>query len=270
MTKFILCNISVFNSVDDKNLNTSFFKTAAFNARINNKKISKINYNLVLVPYKFYSEQKYDKEKINNFKQKCSIPKNTNDYNIIYSLYEIFNNYDVHIEIIDCISKELINIFYSDGSVSSINETSSFGVVKLLKESNSSYSDPSLYDIFTESNYTYETFSGTIDNGTNNIGELNGIKNAIENYGSSTYQVIISDSEYSIKVFREWIYNWEKNNYKTYSNKNIQNATLIKNIKNEIDSSKKIYFFKWVKGHDGCAFNELCDSLAKKELGIKK
>ena len=89
MTKFILCNISVFNSVDDKNLNTSFFKTAAFNARINNKKISKINYNLVLVPYKFYSEQKYDKEKINNFKQKCSIPKNTNDYNIIYSLYEI-------------------------------------------------------------------------------------------------------------------------------------------------------------------------------------
>ena len=44
--------------------------------------------------------------------------------------------------------------------------------------------------------------------------------------------IILSDSTYGIKCFREWIYSWQKNRYRTFNNKPIKNKELIEEIQN--------------------------------------
>ena len=262
--KYILCNIETTDILEDQLLYNDILKTLAYNARIKSNKL--FQYILVAVPY----EIKYFNEDIENkitiFKK--NIISNSNDPYIFYSLHKVFGALsNTKIRVIQMLDSKSANIFYTDGSSSKIKEAASFGVVKLLGESSS---DEAKFDNFTGTNQLYQEISGKVDDGTNNIGELSGIHAAIKNAGFFSIQIIISDSEYSIKAFREWIYNWEKNHYKTYSNKSISNKELIQSIKKDIDGSGKIFLYKWVKGHSGDFFNECCDKLAKKELDILK
>ena len=127
-----------------------------------------------------------------------------------------------------------------------------------------------LLDDFTGKKFIFDAFSGTIKEGTNNIGELTAIKIAIENFNNKTFQLIISDSIYGIKSYREYIHVWKNNGYKTYSKKEIKNKDLIIETYEELKEvqKNKIVLLKWTKGHDQNSFNEKCDELAKKELGI--
>ena len=156
-----------------------------------------------------------------------------------------------------------INIFYSDGSSKADKSAASYACVELLEEDISGD-----YDYFSGKTFRSNEYSGRIENGTNNIGELNGIKFISEHFGEKSIQLVISDSEYSIKAFREWIHTWEKNNYRTYSKKPIQNGELIRETRENLKNSNKIVLLKWTKGHANDTFNEKCDELAKKELGL--
>ena len=154
-----------------------------------------------------------------------------------------------------------IGIGYSDGSCKPSTNQASYACYTLLEQD-----EFGVFDDFTGKYYKYKEYSEVIENGTNNIGELSGIKKLIENFSDKKYQIIISDSEYGLKCFREWIYNWSKNGYKTYSKKPISNKELICETYEKIKNSGKVIFFMWVKGHNSNSFNELCDTKAKEIL----
>lgn len=202
-------------------------------------------------------------------------PANIND-DIKYTLYNIFKDDEIKLEnltlsisVISSISYNDINIIYTDGSFKKSTSQASYACCKLL-ESFDTENDNSVFDYYTGKFFNFKQFSGVIESGTNNIGELTGLKVASENFGEKLYQVIISDSEYSVKCMREWYHNWKANGFKTYSKKPVANSELIKETYDLLMNKEKIVLFKWTKAHVNNSFNDICDELAKKELGISK
>ena len=92
---------------------------------------------------------------------------------------------------------------------------------------------------------------------TNNRMELLAVIIGLEEIKNSKHEIIIySDSKYVVDaVNKNWVFNWEKNNYKKKKNPDLWKRFL------------KIYRqynvqLKWVKGHAGHIQNERCDYLA--------
>ena len=72
---------------------------------------------------------------------------------------------------------------------------------------------------------------------------------------------LYSDSAYLINAFIQgWIYNWQKNGWKTSDKKDVKNRDLWE----EIYKFTKIHKIEWikVKGHSDNEFNKLCDKMA--------
>lgn len=116
-------------------------------------------------------------------------------------------------------------------------------------------------------------FSGGDENTTNNRMELFAIKYSLERIlkcrTKHSYE-IYSDSAYCINSIKQkWIFNWEKNNWKTLSGDNVKNRDMWIDVLNLLRAAKdkniSITFHK-VKGHSGNTFNELADKLAKEEV----
>ena len=273
--KYILCNFYVpDNTVFENTLTNETFKDFAYGAKIKNKDTKLCIFNNVAIPLmetNDFGEHPAD-EIITYCKSHSVIPGDITDYDVLKyaSVYFTLGAPKARFTFDICmtVDSDDCDIFYSDGSSTTKGEkAASFGMVSLTEES---VGVDALYDDFSKKTYAFITFSGKINDGTNNIGELTGIKKAIEHLGEHDIQVIISDSEYSLKCFREWIYNWKKNGYIASNKKKILNCELIQGIQEDIEKSKKIYLFKWTKGHVNTPFNELCDELAKTELGITK
>lgn len=271
--KFIILNISIGdNKLTETEFDLKLLKEIAFSSKM--KSGNRILYNWILVPYLKASDSdefKLARPAIGGMLD--SVFSQNQDY--LYSIFKFFQaggiNIDAALEkgktsidIVGTIDDSKIGISYSDGSFKKATGTSSYAVFKLLEEN-----EDGLLDDFTGRNMTAQSFSGTVPNSTNNIGELTAIKVAIENMGSQELQIIISDSEYSVKTFREWYYNWKNNGFKNYAKKPIANKDLIVDTFNTMVNSKKMVLFKWTKGHDKNTFNEECDKLAKDVLGIK-
>lgn len=72
---------------------------------------------------------------------------------------------------------------------------------------------------------------------------------------------LYSDSAYLVNAFANgWIYNWQKNGWKTADKKDVKNRDLWE----EIYKFTKIHDIEWikVKGHSDNEYNNLCDRLA--------
>ena len=70
-----------------------------------------------------------------------------------------------------------------------------------------------------------------------------------------------SDSAYLINAFEKgWIYNWQKNGWKTADKKDVKNRELWEKIY-DFTLIHKIEWIK-VKGHADNKYNNLCDKLA--------
>lgn len=163
----------------------------------------------------------------------------------------LINN--TYIEIVDIITQDMLGINYFDGSFAQ-GKASGCGIICEDIDSEG------YYESFTEQKYKIKHKAKLIENNaTNNIGELNGLKFVLEELNNKPYQLIIGDSEYSIKSFREWIYNWEKKNWKASTGKTILNLELIQEIYDMIKNPNYTFMFKWTKGHNGNELNELCD-----------
>lgn len=270
--QFILTNFSFKGSkVLENELDSLLFKDIAFGSKTvtKNQNNQIMYYNRVLVPI----SEGFQLPKDDFYKRiKNSIERNSLNADQIESLIGFMELLDIasknpeikfSIYPMAVLNHEEIGIGYSDGSFKKSNNSASYACVKLLKEDSKG-----TYDSFSDQYYTYESYNDVIKEGTNNIGELSGIKKLVELFDDKKYQVIISDSEYGLKCYREWIYNWEKNGYKTYSKKPILNQDLIKETQKLLNESGKIVMFKWVRGHNNNSFNELCDTLAKDILNI--
>ena len=108
--------------------------------------------------------------------------------------------------------------------------------------------------------------SGGESQTTNNKMELTAVIRAIEDaslLGVSEIS-ISTDSQYVKNGITTWIFNWKKNGWRTSSKDPVKNRELWEHL-DELNSTNKIRW-TWVKGHAGIKYNEMCDSLVRKEM----
>lgn len=104
---------------------------------------------------------------------------------------------------------------------------------------------------------------------TNNRMELSAAINALDAVVKNTgwrnrHVEVYSDSQYVKNGITSWIKNWKKNGWKTAAKKAVLNQDLwiaLDNLYNQLDIE-----WKWVKGHAGVEYNEICDQLCKMEM----
>lgn len=96
---------------------------------------------------------------------------------------------------------------------------------------------------------------------TNNRMELTAPIEALKILKRPCNVKLYSDSAYLVNAFQQgWIYNWQKNGWKTADKKDVKNRELWE----EIYKYTKIHNIEWikVKGHSDNEYNNLCDQMA--------
>lgn len=104
---------------------------------------------------------------------------------------------------------------------------------------------------------------------TNNRMELTAAISALaavcaKNEWKSRPLAVYSDSQYVKNGITSWIKNWKKNGWKTAAKKPVLNQDLwikLDELYNQLNIE-----WKWVKGHAGHKYNEMCDSLCQMEM----
>ena len=105
---------------------------------------------------------------------------------------------------------------------------------------------------------------GASEHATNNQMELSGPIEALKylkQKNTQGYPVeIFSDSKYVILGITEWIFNWQKNNWKNVAKKSVLN----KELWIELYELSKEFKIKWkyIEGHSGDKYNERADEIA--------
>ena len=103
-----------------------------------------------------------------------------------------------------------------------------------------------------------------VENGTNNIAELNALYQALiiaKQTSSKNIITIYSDSKYSIDCITTWAYGWKSKGW-TKKGGEIKNLELIKKTHELYERIKDLIEIKHVKGHAGIEGNELADRMA--------
>ena len=103
-----------------------------------------------------------------------------------------------------------------------------------------------------------------VENGTNNIAELNALYQALlisKQTSSKNIITIYSDSKYSIDCIKTWAYGWKAKGW-TKKGGEIKNLELIKKTHELYEKIKDLIEIKHVKGHAGIEGNELADRMA--------
>lgn len=98
---------------------------------------------------------------------------------------------------------------------------------------------------------------------TNNQMELSGPIEALKYLHKKKINLpieIFSDSKYVILGITEWIFNWQKNNWRNAAKKPVLN----KELWEELYTLSKQFKIKWtyVEGHSGDKYNERADEIA--------
>jgi ribonuclease HI len=127
--------------------------------------------------------------------------------------------------------------------------------------------------------------AGYVETTTNQRMELTAIIKALEEIQkrwTDTNQSVLlfSDSQYVVKGSNLWMFSWEKNGWKrgksTGKNEKKEKKTSSSEISN-LDLWKKVFVLvneikpeiRWIKGHSGNPYNELCDDLAGTAIKTK-
>ena len=100
---------------------------------------------------------------------------------------------------------------------------------------------------------------------TNNIMEITAVIEALKLLKFPCNVKVYSDSSYVVNCFiKGWIYNWQKNNWKTADKQPVKNRDLWEELYN-FTKIHKIEFIK-VKGHSDNFYNNRCDELARNAI----
>ena len=78
--------------------------------------------------------------------------------------------------------------------------------------------------------------------------ELPAVVNALSCLIVPCEVTVVSDSMYTVKSINEWIYNWNKNGWKTSQGKPVENQDLLRVIMQYIVTRHKVKA-KWIKSH---------------------
>ena len=108
--------------------------------------------------------------------------------------------------------------------------------------------------------------SGFEENTTNNVMELKAVIESLKVLNENCNVNLYTDSKYIVDSITKWVYNWQKNGWRTSKKEPVKNKELLEDIIN----LSKIHNIEWhwVKGHDGNLLNEECDQLAKHQIII--
>lgn len=104
-------------------------------------------------------------------------------------------------------------------------------------------------------------------NTTNNRMELQAVIEALkysarQDLAEYKEVTIFADSNYVLNGINSWIYNWEKNGWRTANKKPVLNQELWKELIELVRDSKRNIFWEKVKGHSGHIYNDKADEIA--------
>ena len=137
-------------------------------------------------------------------------------------------------------------IIYTDGACSGNPGPGGWGAVLMYKDNK-------------------KEISGNNPATTNNIMEITAVIEALKLLKFPCNVKVYSDSSYVVNCFiKGWIYNWQKNNWKTADKQPVKNRDLWEELYN-FTKIHKIEFIK-VKGHSDNFYNNRCDELARNAI----
>jgi len=115
--------------------------------------------------------------------------------------------------------------------------------------------------------------SGSSKQTTNNIMELTAVISSLKEISkkkdSKDKNIILhTDSQYVKNGITSWVKNWEKNGWRTANKTPVKNKEYWIALR-ELDLELNVKW-KWVKGHSGDKWNEVCDSLVQEEMSSLK
>jgi len=118
--------------------------------------------------------------------------------------------------------------------------------------------------------------SGYIEPTTNQRMELTALIKALEEIKAKFQNTektitILSDSEYVVKGVNDWMFNWEKKGWQRTRKKSrgdLKNLDLWKRAYELVKDLRPVV--KWIKGHNGNEYNELCDALATTSIQMQE
>jgi len=113
-----------------------------------------------------------------------------------------------------------------------------------------------------------EEAGGFIGHGTNQIAELEAAIQGLRRTPEGATVELVSDSEYVLKGLSEWRRGWEGRGWRTAAGKPVANKDRWQLLFALAD--KRTVRTRWVKGHNGDAFNERADGLATKAITTRE
>ena len=82
--------------------------------------------------------------------------------------------------------------------------------------------------------------------------------------------IICADSNYVLNGITSWIFNWEKNGWRTANKKQVLNQDLWKELIELIRNYDNKINWQKVKGHSGHIYNDRADEIATSKAGLQK
>ncbi len=118
--------------------------------------------------------------------------------------------------------------------------------------------------VIVEKNNVICEKSGFDEASTNNRMEMQAVIEALKEIHRRGFNdldlTIYTDSSYVKNGITEWIKKWKANGWRSSSNSPVKNQDLWLSL--DYLSSSLVLSWKWVKGHAGNKFNEMCDNMA--------
>jgi ribonuclease HI len=114
---------------------------------------------------------------------------------------------------------------------------------------------------------TTRELSGGEDATTNNRMELTAAIRALEALKQPCKVEIYTDSQYVQRGITEWIAGWKRKGWRRRGGA-VKNVDLWQAL-DALAGEHKVTW-KWVRGHDGNHYNEICDELASQEILKRK
>ena len=123
---------------------------------------------------------------------------------------------------------------------------------------------PGGYGAVLRCNGHEKNISGSEPLTTNNRMELTGAIAALRKLTRSCHVIITTDSQYLVKGMTEWIEGWQRKGWQNSKKEPVLNRDLWEELL--VFAGQHCIEWRWVRGHNGHAENERCDSLAREAI----
>lgn len=96
---------------------------------------------------------------------------------------------------------------------------------------------------------------------TNNRMELRAVLEALDGLPTGESVEVVSDSRYVVDALSKWIHGWRRKGWRTATGGPVLNRDLIEAV--DARGRELAVRYRWIRGHDGHAVNEVVDALAQ-------